>query len=431
MIDETTRDAERQVIGSILASDVLDDVLAQITTADIWDPRHALILEAAAKVREDGHPVEPITVADQLGSDLGRAGGMSYLLELHGCVITASSAGYIAEKVLRAESIRRTVVAAGHRIVGLGTNAGADEDPLDVVDAVRAELDAVATGRTETSAAEDVYAALELLEQEIGDPTPWRDLTEAIGGWRPGCLYYIGARPGVGKSVIAVGAALDMARRGKHAHIASLEMSKHELWQRMLCSTASVDNHRMTHRELTDKDWHALSEAAAHLSKLPITVNDSGAQRVSDIRAKSREIARTGTLGMVVVDYLQLMSSGGRVESRQQEVAGFSRALKLLAKELEVPVVALSQLNRGLESRADKMPALSDLRESGSLEQDADGVLLLHRDDDESPDLLQLLVGKNRHGPSNVLVRLRWEGHHFRATDFAPQSPATYYERTA
>ena len=423
MIDEKTRDAERQMIACCLSSaDALDDVLEILDSGDLWDSRLAAILDACAAVAEDGQPVEPLTVAEKLGPDsLKRVGGLSELTALRGLVVSPSSAGYYAAEIVRPAAILRRVQATGQRLATLGMEGGEFIDPLAVVDEARAELDAVATGKAPLSDTRtDVYEALEALEsEEAGVPTPWRDLTQAIGGWHPGNLYYVGARPQIGKSVVGVAAALDMARRGKHAHIASLEMSRTEIYHRMLSSVGSIDNHDMVHRKLGQPEWARLGTAAEHIAGLPLSVDDSGTQRISDIRAKARAIARTGNLGMIVLDYMQLMTSGKRVESRQQEVSEFSRALKLLAKEFQVPVVALSQLNRGSEHRVDKMPQLSDLRESGSLEQDADCVLLLHRDQD-SPDLMQILVAKNRHGPNGVLLRLGFQGQFSRLNDFTP-----------
>lgn len=441
MIDEKTRDAERQVVGSCMTSrDALDDVLAVISTGDLWDPRHALVLEACEAVARTGAPLETLTVAEQLGDSLGRAGGLSYLHELVGTVVAPSSAGYLAETLVRPASLMRAVATVGHRLVGMTSSdegqtrpAGPGfQDPLDIVNAARLELDAIATGRAAPMSHEqDVYAALDALEDEeqAGVPTPWRDLNEATGGWRPGELIVIGARPAVGKSVIAQCIALDMARRHRHAHFASLEMSKVELYHRLLGAVGEVDGKRISHRKLEPADWEKLARAAKHLSELPISVDPSPHQRVADIHARARAIKRTGKLGVVVVDYLQLMKSGKRAESRQQEVSEFSRSLKLMAKELEVPVVALSQLNRGLEHRADRMPGLADLRESGSIEQDSDVVILLHRDPDKSPDLMSMLLAKNRHGPSDQLIRLSWEGHYSRATDFMPQAAPSHYER--
>ena len=420
-LPEQVRDAERAVLGScLLSADAIDDCAALVKPGDFWQPRHERIYAAVLGLVEGGHPADVITVADRLGEDLARLGGAAYLHELVASVSTAANAGYHAE-IVRRSSLHRAVVTTGQRLAAMPAS---EDDVLDVVNAARAELDALIVDDGGTSHSQDVYAALEALE---GDnpfvPTPWKDLTDAIGGFRPGCLYYVGARPGVGKSIVGGAIALDVARRGQHAHIATLEMSKVELYHRMLASVGGVDQGRMQNRWLHEHEWAKLAKAAAHIEALPLSVDDRGTQTVADIRAKARAIARTSRLGIVVVDYLQLMRSSGRAESRQQEVSEFSRSLKLLAKELQVPVIALSQLNRGSEHRQDRMPGMADLRESGALEQDGDAVLLLHRDVDERPDELLISVAKHRHGPADLLVRLQWEGRYARATDRLSTQP--------
>lgn len=408
--------AERAVIGAVMMSrDALDDVLELVAPADFYRPAHELVLAAAIRLQGRGEPVDAITVADELATtgDLARAGGAAHLHDLVGSVPTAANAGYYAQIVADA-AVRRRMLAAGVEIGALAHRPG---EITDVVAAAHRAMDAVTVATPATVTTEiDVYAAVEALDAEPGMPTPWRDLTEAIGGWRPGGLYYVGARPGTGKTVVAMQAALDCARRGKRAVIASLEMSKTEIYQRMLSTVGSIDSERMAHRRLTTADWESVSTAAAHIARLPLTVDDRSSQRVTDIRAMVRLLARREPVGLVVVDYLQLMSSGQRVENRQTEVAEFSRQLKVLARDLEVPVLALSQLNRGSEHRADKKPTMSDFRESGALEQDADVAILLHRDPDQPGELL-MLVEKNRHGAGGKVLTLRWEGQFSRCSD--------------
>jgi len=280
----------------------------------------------------------------------------------------------------------------------------------------------------ETTSTNDLYDAIADLERQPGTPTPWRDLNEIIAGWKPGAFYVIGARPGVGKSVVANAAMLDMARRGSPAIMFNLEMSKSEVYHRLLAAVGSVDMGRIQHRTLGNPDHEKIAKAAAHIAKLPLTVDDRGAIKVAQIRSKVRTMQRRGEVGLVIVDYLQLMTgSGKRTENRQQEVSDMSRAMKLLAKEMAVPVVALSQLKRTAAAGPDRRPQMDDLRESGSLEQDADVVLLLHRDAERAPDVLEMLVAKNRHGPADRVLRLSWEGHYSRATDYL----TTPFERNA
>jgi len=418
-------DAERMVLGAMmLHREAVTDCAEMLTGPDFQHPRHELIFDAISRLALRGEPVDATTVGDELAGDLERAGGRSQLFDLTGCVVTASSGPYYAE-IVRAASVTRRVRLIGARMVELPDQ----DDALDLVEAARAELDKLAIGQAgEPSTTDDLYAAIDDLERPPGTATPWRDLNEIIAGWKPGAFYVIGARPGVGKSVVANAALLDMARRGSTALMFNLEMSKSEIYHRLLASVGSVDMGRIQHRTLGKPDHERIAKAAAHIATLPLHVDDRGSIKVAQIRAKVRTMQRQGPVGLVIVDYLQLMTgSGKRSENRQQEVSDMSRAMKLLAKEMQVPVVALSQLKRTAAAGPDRRPQMDDLRESGSLEQDADVVLLLHRDADRAPDVLEMLIAKNRHGPADRGIRLAWEGEYSRATDYLP----TQFERSA
>ncbi len=231
------------------------------------------------------------------------------------------------------------------------------------------------------------------------------------GGLRPGHLLIVGARPAVGKSVVASVIAHAVARRGVGTLFCSLEMSRDEVTDRVAADIASVDVGRLTRRELRPEDWERLKTAQASASGWPLKVVDRADQTVSGVRARARDVSRRkGGLGLVVVDYLQLMKPSDSKAPRQEQVASISRGLKLLAKEMQVPVVALAQVNRGPMNRTDKRPAMSDLRESGSIEADADEIVLLHRDDKESPGEIEFIVEKNRHGRTGT-VALAWAPH--------------------
>lgn len=413
--------AERAVLGAaMLDREALADMVGILHPEDFYRPAHERIWVAMVALLNRDEPVDQMTVSDELSrvGDLGRTGGSAYLFEVVSACATAASGPYYAD-IVADRAVRRRLARAGTRITTLAYD-GLGEAP-DVVQAAHSEMDKVQVRRRNlTSHEQDLYTALEALEKgsESTLPTPWSGLTQVIGGWRPGNLYYVGARPGLGKTVVGICSAVDVARRHKRALICSLEMSKTEIYHRMLSAAGSVDSMKIMHRKITDADWKGgLGMAAASLQPLDLKVDDDPGQRVTDIRSRARAEARDGKLGIVVIDYLQLMSSGQRnPESRQAEVADMSRNLKLMARELNVPVLALSQLNRQAEARHDKRPRMSDFRESGSLEQDADVVILLHRDDDH-PDVIEFLVEKNRHGPSNITVSLRWEGQYSRVTE--------------
>jgi replicative DNA helicase len=333
-------------------------------------------------------------------------------------VPTAANAGYYA-RIVRERAVLRRLVEAGTRIVQLGYAADGG-DVEDIVNTAQAEVYAV----TDRKASEDYLPIAEIInstmeeieaaghrgEGMVGVPTGFIELDRLTNGLHPGQMIVVAARPAVGKSTLAT----DFVRSASIKHgltsvVFSLEMSRNELTMRMLSAEAQVPLQNMRKGMMRDEDWQKLAATMGRLSQAPLFIDDSPNMSLMEIRAKCRRLKQRHDLKLVVVDYLQLMSSGKRVESRQQEVSEFSRALKLLAKELEVPVVAISQLNRGAEQRTDKKPMLSDLRESGAIEQDADVVILLHREDAyerESPRAgeADLIVAKHRNGPTDTIV---------------------------
>ncbi len=258
----------------------------------------------------------------------------------------------------------------------------------------------------------------------VGVPTGFTDLDTLTNGLHPGQMIIVAARPAVGKSTLG----LDVARAASIKHqltsvIFSLEMSRNEITMRLLSAEGKVPLHHMRAGQMTDDDWNRIARCTGEVSSAPLFIDDSPNMTMMEIRAKCRRLKQRNDLRMVIVDYLQLMTSGKKVESRQQEVSEFSRSLKLLAKELEVPVIAICQLNRGPEQRTDKKPMLSDLRESGSLEQDADMVILLHREDayeKESPRAgeADFVVAKHRNGPT-ATITVAFQGHYSRFVDMA------------
>ena len=422
-------DHERQVLAAMLTSSAAIDDVAQIVTGrDFHEPRHELIYDAIIGQVADGHPVDTISIGDRLAGDLNRAGGRSYLAEVAGSLVTASSAAWHAEKVRDAARLRK-VREVGTRLAAMDTT---DTDPLEVVNAARAELDALLdVENTDTDISADVYAALGTLDEPLGVRTPWRELSNVVGGWGKGMFYVIGARPGVGKTVLGIGTALDMARRQSLAVLFSLEMPKRELLLRMCSAVGTVNGESILHRSTNRNEDEALAKAASHIARLPLVIDDRSAMSLAQIRARVRAEQRRRDVGIVVVDYLGLVKPPPDAprNDRRVQVDMVAQGLKNLARDLDVPVVALAQLNRGIEGRADKAPTLADLRESGGIEAAADVVLLMHRaTSSERGDVtdLQLTVAKNRHGPQS-LIHLNFEGAYSRATDITP----THQWRTA
>lgn len=415
-------DAERAVLGAVLLTRgaALDDI--ELTAAEMHQPRHEALYALMTRMHEDRDPIEPLTLARRVldlppGNPARRGVDAPYLHTLMQACQTPASGPYYA-RMVREMSTRRRLTAVGTLIAQHA--ATPTRDPQDAVETARAELDALSATVsggdviTVTDTLADTLDALERPDARV--PTGWTDLDHLIGGWRPGNVYIIGARPGSGKSLIGVQAAAYMAvRHARPVAISSLEMSKPELDQRLLSMLGSADLTRLTNSALDEDTWERVRHASKRLyDAAPITVDDRASVRPGDIRAHARNTARRcGGLGMVVVDYLQLIEGSSGAENRQVEIAQASRAMKVLAKDLAVPVLVLAQLNRGSESRHDKRPRLADLRESGALEQDCDIALMLHRDEENAKDDLYVNVAKNRHGPKGDLT-LKWEAQYSR-----------------
>jgi replicative DNA helicase len=416
--------AEQCVLGGMLLSkDAIADVVEILRTNDFYQPRHATIFDTILDLYGRGEPADSITVAAALvdAGDIGRIGGVAYLHTLISSVPTAANASYYA-RIVTERAVLRRLIEAGTRIVqlGYGSAAGGGRDADDIVDLAQQAVYDV----TERRVSEDFARLSELLQPTLdeietvgsqgeamtGVPTGFTDLDRLLNGLHAGQLIIVAGRPGLGKST----AAMDFARHASVRHnlasaVFSLEMSKVEIVTRLLSAEARVPLHTLRSGQLSDDDWTKLARRMGEISEAPLYVDDTPNMNLMEIRAKARRLRQRHDLKLVIVDYLQLMSSPKRVESRQQEVAELSRGLKLLAKEIECPVIAVSQLNRGPEQRTDKRPQLSDLRESGSIEQDADVVILLHRDDyydKESPRAgeADFIVAKHRNGPTDTIT---------------------------
>ena len=413
--------AERAVIGSAMLSRASLEDVADLSPSDFYRPAHEHIWHTIREMVERGEAVDSVTVGDAIeAAGLTRqTGGRSYLMGCVNDVSTAANAEHHARIIENRATLRR-VIEAGTRITQMGYDHGSISDPLSVVDQARGELDSLAA-RDDTDVLptpDAVREAIAALDEPPGTPTPWRELTQTVAGWKPGNIYVIAARPSVGKSIVGVQTALDVARRGQTAVVLSMEMSRVDLFHRMLCSVGKVDMTRLQNRKLTADDHERLGRAAEHISPLPLVVDDRSHMSLAQARSVVRRAQRRSEVGMVVVDYLGLMKSTERHGSREQEVAAFSRGLKVLAKDLQVPVMVLAQVNREPDRRGgDGLPQLSDLRESGQIEADADVVVMLHRDmSPESQGEVQFLIRKNRHGPQTQ-INLPFQGHYSTISD--------------
>jgi replicative DNA helicase len=428
--------AEQCVLGALLLSkDAIAEVVETVREIDFYKPAHQTIYAAVVDLYGKNEAVDAVTVADYLSKqgELLRVGGAPYLFTLTASVPIAANAGYYA-RIVTEQAVLRRLVAAGTRIAQMGYTAEGEVDQL--VDRAQAEIYDVTSQR----AAEDyqplealMQGAIEEIEaidsrggQLVGVPTGFADFDQLTNGLHPGQMIIVAARPAMGKSTVG----LDFARsasihNGLTSAIFSLEMARNEIIMRLLSAEARVPLQHLRNGGLSDADWMRLAQTQSELQNAPLFIDDSPNLTLMEIRAKCRRLKQRHDLKLVIVDYLQLMTSGKKVESRQQEVSEFSRSLKLLAKELQVPVVAISQLNRGPEQRTDKKPMISDLRESGSLEQDADMVMLLHREDaydrDARPGEADFIVAKHRNGPTKT-VTVAFQGHYSRFVDMAPNS---------
>ncbi len=424
--------AEQSVLGGMLLSkDAVADVTGQLRPGDFYVPKHEVIYEAVLTLYAQGEPTDVITVTDQLtkSGDLQRAGGAEYLHTLTSIVPTAANATFYAE-IVGEKALLRRLVEAGTRITQMGY-AGEGE-AVDLVNSAQAEIYTV-TGAEQAEDYVPLSLAVEAAVHEIekaqmneggmmGVPTGFTELDEKTNGFAGGQMVIVAARPAMGKSTLA----LDVARAAsvhndKTTVFFSLEMGRAEIAMRLLSAEATIPLQVLRKGQLDSRDFQKLAATQARINEAPLFIDDSPNLTLVEIRAKCRRLKQRHDLKMVVIDYLQLLSSGKKVESRQQEVSEFSRALKLLAKELEVPVIALSQLNRASEQRADKMPAISDLRESGSLEQDADMVILLHREaayekDNPRAGEADLILAKQRNGPTGT-VTVAFQGNYSRFQD--------------
>ena len=409
------------------AADILDG-------RDFYRPAHELIFDTIVDLANRGEPADAITVAAELQrrGEVGRVGGAPYLHTLVASVPIAANVDFYAD-IVHEKAVLRRLVEVGQRIAQLG-QAGQGE-VSEIVDRAQKEVldvDGSKQGEDYSSVSDLMLATIDEIEEIQGRgtemhgvPSGFPDLDRLTTGFRPGQMIVVAARPGVGKSTLG----LDFCRSASIRHqkpcaIFSLEMTGPEIAMRMLSAEAKVNVAQMRGGGMSQRDWDAIAKAMPRVQSAPMVIDDSPNMTMPEIRSKARRIKKQHGLDFMVIDYLQLMTSGKKVENRQVEVSEFSRQIKLLAKELEIPIVAISQLNRGSEQRTDKTPMLSDLRESGSIEQDADIVMLLNRPDasgageSDRPGEADIIIAKNRSGPVNR-VAVSFQGHYSRFTPMA------------
>ncbi|MCA1703810.1 MAG: replicative DNA helicase [Actinobacteria bacterium] len=412
-------DAEQSVLGAMLESkDAIANVIEILEIDHFYKPAHTEIYESIMALYARGEAVDAITCADELArrGKLEAIGGKPYIHGLLEAYPTASSAAHYA-RIVEELSLLRDLINAGNQVQEIGFSM-----PEDIAEAVN-EAEELVFNVGDKRLKDDYHEIRKLLMQSMTDietryesganltglSTGFPDLDEKTSGFQPSNLIIVAARPSMGKSSLMNDFALNVALKQKAPVIIfSLEMSKDEVVKRFLSSEAKVDAQRINKGALQEQDWTRLSAALGRLAEAPIFIDDSANINLMEMRAKCRRLKAKHGLGMVIVDYLQLMTSPRKSENRQQEVSEISRSLKILARELQVPVVCASQLNRGVEMRSDKRPMLGDLRESGALEQDSDLVMFIYRDEVYNPDTeargeAELILAKHRNGPTGTI----------------------------
>jgi replicative DNA helicase len=410
-------DAEESVLGAMMLSPgAIGAVSEALDAGDFYRESHAKIYRASLSLYARGEPVDAITLVDELEErgDLEDAGGRERIHELAALVPATANAGHYA-KIVREMATLRGLIRVGAEVARLGwERPGEAAELVDQAEQIVFELSQsrVASEFSHIEALlkesfERITALYEAGDDLTGVPSGFRDIDRLTGGFQPGNLIIVAARPSMGKSALGLGMASNLGVRAQiPVALFTLEMSKSEVTQRLMCSEAKVESNRLRTGKLAVDDWPRLTAACDKLAKAPIYVDDTGSITMMEIRAKARRLkTQEPTLGLIIVDYLQLMTTGASVENRVQEVSQISRQLKVLARDLDVPVLAMSQLSRAVEQRHDKRPILSDLRESGAIEQDADLVFFIYRDEyyNEESDqqgLAEVICAKHRNGPT-------------------------------
>ena len=414
-------EAEQCVLGAILIHNDAFNVAAELIDAgDFFRDAHRRVFDKMVGLSERGQAIDFVTLRDELSrsGELEEVGGPAYISRLADGVPRSTNVEHYA-RIVKERATLRDLIYSANKIAAAAYSTRDDADV--VLDRAEQEIFAIAEGRIHTGfvplkdLVEQSFTTIERLQEQkglvTGVPTGFADIDEMTAGLQPADLVIVAARPSMGKTAFALNVGLHVGTEGKRTvGIFSLEMAREQLFMRMLTSEARVDSHRFRTGLLNESDYGRLSEALGALSQARVFVDDTPGLGVLEMRAKSRRLKAEHGLDLIVIDYLQLMQGRGRFENRTQEIASISRSLKQLAKELDVPVMALSQLSRAPESRADRRPQLSDLRESGALEQDADVVMFIFREEmyDETPEnagVAEIIIGKQRNGPTGK-VRL-------------------------
>ncbi|BBD80006.1 replicative DNA helicase [Aerosticca soli] len=434
-------EAEQAVLGGLmLAPDALDKVADRLTEHDFYRRDHRMIWRAINELANKGMPCDAVTLGDWFeANDLAElVGGAGYLIELANATPSAANIGAYAD-IVREKSVLRQLIDAGVAIAEDGYRPEGRE-VQEVLEAAEQRVfqiaESGARGRKDVVSVRDaVKDAFRILSERYenkgqltGISTGFADLDELTSGLQPSDLIIVAARPSMGKTAFSLNIAETAALRGKKAVVVfSMEMSASQLAFRLISSIGRIHQQRLRNGDLAEEDWPRVTNAIAILSEAKIFIDDTPGLSPAELRSRARRLHREhGGLGLIVIDYLQLMQVPGNKENRATEISEISRSLKGLAKELNVPVIALSQLNRSLEQRADKRPMMSDLRESGAIEQDADVIMFIYRDEyynKDSPDkgLAEIIVGKQRNGPTDT-VKLTFLGHYTKFENYAPDS---------
>ncbi|MET4562583.1 replicative DNA helicase [Lysinibacillus parviboronicapiens] len=435
------REAEQSVIGAIFLEPQALITASEILLADdFYQNAHKKIFETMLRLSDQGKAIDVVTVTEELSAkkEIEDVGGLSYILELANAVPTAANVAHYA-KIVEEKALLRRLIRVATKIVEDGYTR---EDEVEaLLGEAEKKMMEVANRKNagDFKHVKDVlvetFDNIEQLQSRKGDvtgiPTGFRDLDHITAGFQRNDLIIVAARPSVGKTAFALNVAQSVAVQAReNVAIFSLEMGAEQLVMRMLCAEGNIDAQVLRTGALTTEDWGKLTMAMGSLSNSGIFIDDTPGVRINEIRAKCRRLAQEHGLGMILIDYLQLIQGSGKPgENRQQEVSEISRSLKGLARELKVPVIALSQLSRGVEQRQDKRPMMSDLRESGSIEQDADIVAFLYRDDyydkeSESKNMIEIIIAKQRNGPTGtVTLAFKKEFNKFINVDWSQMPP--------